>query len=257
MNWVGLNDRQVAGTIFIELKPNDWYQKLDLHSFYDRFELSSRAGVSDPSKLTAAAEHKGPVHEKAQILKPDRLKQIAICGRRVNVSHDQIAKAVHSLDLKLLPIDQVEQLKRLAPSDPERDQFHYYTEMGGDEATLVKEERWILPLCNIPRLQDRLSIMRFMATFANDSHVLDDQIQSVILACDSLMQSQQFRSFLEVIVALGNYMNNCKRPVVSGFRLKSLKVIILLLLYYNDYFLKIITINIIINSLFMPLSMFF
>ena len=225
-NWSGLNARQVTDTVFNELDPNQWYGRLDLESFYDHFEIVHAAAAKSPSLPPEDGSNpQGPVKHK-NLLKLDRLKQIAICSRKIKATPEVIAKATSTFDLKLLSIDEVETLKKLVPADTEKEIYQCYFEAGGLESELDKEEQWLYSMCPIPRLLERLNVMRFMSMFDEDSRYLDAQIDSVMLACNSLMQSKQFKNLLEIVVALGNYMNGGKRPIALGFRLKSLKVCI-------------------------------
>ena len=228
-NWTGLNCRQVTGTVFNAINPNQWYERLDLERFYDHFEVApktaSKAVSSAPNQQVASDPQspQTPVKHKS-LLKLDRLKQIAICSRKIKASADQITKATSTFDLKLLSIDEVDTLKKLVPTDAEREIFHSYFESDQPESELDKEERWLYSLCSVPRLQERLNAMRFMAMFGEDSNFLNAQMESITVACNTLMESKQFKALLEIIIALGNYMNGGKRPIALGFRLKALKV---------------------------------
>ena len=236
-NWSGLNARQVAGTVFNELDPNLWYKRLDLDNFFNNFEIAPKTA----NKVATSASAEPGNAQSAQsggkhvnLIKMDRLKQVAICSRKVKATPEQIIKATSTFDLKLLSYEEVETLKKLVPADGEREIFAAYFESEGLESELDKEERWLYGLCPILRLMERLNAMRFMYMFDEESRILATQIESIELACTTLMQSGQFKKLLEIIVALGNYMNNGKRPIALGFRLKSLKVSFH---FYLNYFI--------------------
>ena len=48
------------------------------------------------------------------------------------------------------------------------------------------------------------------------------QVQAILSASRSLVASKKLRSFLEIVLAFGNYLNSGKRGPAYGFKLQSL-----------------------------------
>ncbi|VDL84553.1 unnamed protein product [Nippostrongylus brasiliensis] len=126
--------------------------------------------------------------------------------------------AVHQMDLKTLPADKVDILSRILPNDEER---KLYAERGDDEA-LSDEDRFMAALCEIERLEHKLSVMRVMADFDESVELLEPQFTHVTAASKCAREATMFHRVLEVILAFGNYMNSGRKGSVYGFRLASL-----------------------------------
>merc|ERR1712167_390236 len=60
-----------------------------------------------------------------------------------------------------------------------------------------------------------------MGTFDGTVLEVDPDIDAVLVASESLIQSKKFRVVLEVMMAFGNYMNSARRGVTYGFKLES------------------------------------
>ncbi|KJH43612.1 hypothetical protein DICVIV_10372 [Dictyocaulus viviparus] len=126
--------------------------------------------------------------------------------------------AVHQMDLVTLSADKVDILSRILPSEEER---KLYAERGDDEC-LSDEDRFMAALCEIERLEHKLSVMRVMADFDESIALLEPQFTHVTAASKCAREATMFHRVLEVILAFGNYMNSGKKGSAYGFRLASL-----------------------------------
>lgn len=61
-----------------------------------------------------------------------------------------------------------------------------------------------------------------VTSFQRDYNDLVCKLRAVDNACQSIRKSQHFKSILEVILAVGNYMNDSSKQA-SGFRLGTLQ----------------------------------
>lgn len=77
-------------------------------------------------------------------------------------------------------------------------------------------------LCEIERLEHKLSVMRVMADFDESVELLEPQFTHVTAASKCAREATMFHRVLEVILAFGNYMNSGRKGSVYGFRLASL-----------------------------------
>ncbi|XP_017584171.1 PREDICTED: formin-like protein 3 [Corvus brachyrhynchos] len=75
-------------------------------------------------------------------------------------------------------------------------------------------------------LPQRMAIMAFLGNFAENIQMLTPQLNAIIAASASVKSSQKLKHMLEIILALGNYMNSSKRGAVYGFKLQSLDLLL-------------------------------
>ncbi|PIO72496.1 hypothetical protein TELCIR_05570 [Teladorsagia circumcincta] len=141
-----------------------------------------------------------------------------ITRRKLALEPREIMAAVHQMDLDTLSADKVDILSRILPNDEERKLF---AERGDDEG-LSDEDRFMAALCEIERLEHKLSVMRVMADFDESVALLEPQFTHVTAASKCAREATMFHRVLEVILAFGNYMNSCRKGSVYGFRLSSL-----------------------------------
>ncbi|KAJ4918914.1 hypothetical protein JOQ06_003373 [Pogonophryne albipinna] len=71
-----------------------------------------------------------------------------------------------------------------------------------------------------------MTILTFMGNFSENLQMLTPQLHAIIAASVSIKSSQKLKKILEIILALGNYMNSSKRGAVYGFKLQSLDLLL-------------------------------
>uniref|UniRef100_A0A8V0Y0E6 Formin like 2 n=1 Tax=Gallus gallus TaxID=9031 RepID=A0A8V0Y0E6_CHICK len=91
---------------------------------------------------------------------------------------------------------------------------------------LSDEDRFMMQFSKIERLMQKMTIMAFIGNFAESIQMLTPQLHAIIAASVSIKSSQKLKKILEIILALGNYMNSSKRGAVYGFKLQSLDLLL-------------------------------
>ncbi|MBN3317800.1 FMNL3 protein, partial [Atractosteus spatula] len=91
---------------------------------------------------------------------------------------------------------------------------------------LAEEDRFMLLFSKIERLTQRMSIITFVGNFQDNLSMLTPQLNAIIAASASMKSSPKLKRMLEIILALGNYMNSSKRGAVYGFKLQSLDLLL-------------------------------
>jgi dishevelled associated activator of morphogenesis len=77
-------------------------------------------------------------------------------------------------------------------------------------------------LHRIPHYEQRLRSLHYKKRFAVTVNDLSPRINNVMEASREVARSRRLRKLLELVLALGNYMNRGARGNASGFRLASL-----------------------------------
>ncbi|EYC32418.1 hypothetical protein Y032_0003g1559 [Ancylostoma ceylanicum] len=232
LNWTAMKPNQAKNTVFEDLNDEKIIEKLDFSKLEEMFKLlpaggdvtvenGNRLEVGAPSAIVGqyspGSTGSGSTR-KNTLLDTKRLQNVAITRRKLALEPRAIMTAVHQMDLNTLSADKVDILSRILPHEDER---KLYAERGADEG-LSDEDRFMAALCEIERLEHKLSVMRVMADFDESAALLEPQFTHVTAASKCAREATMFHRVLEVILAFGNYMNSGRKGSVYGFRLASL-----------------------------------
>ena len=93
---------------------------------------------------------------------------------------------------------------------------------GKDVEKLTEEDRLMRQFAAVERFGTKLQIMSFMTNFDENIKNVKPQVDTLSVASKSLRNSKKMKRILELILALGNYMNSNKKGPCYGFKLQSL-----------------------------------
>ncbi|EPY86216.1 formin-like protein [Camelus ferus] len=237
-NWTALKPNQISGTVFSELDDEkilenkaiafslliNPYQDLDLDKFEELFKTKAQGPALDLicSKNKTAQK----AASKVTLLEANRAKNLAITLRKAGRSAEEICRAIHTFDLQTLPVDFVECLMRFLPTEAEVKLLRQYERERQPLEELAAEDRFMLLFSKVERLTQRMAGMAFLGNFQDNLQMLTPQLNAIIAASASVKSSQKLKQMLEIILALGNYMNSSKRGAVYGFKLQSLDLLL-------------------------------
>ncbi|KAF2352706.1 Formin FH2 domain [Trinorchestia longiramus] len=220
---------QVRGTVFNDLDDEKLFSVIDFATFEEEFKIGANPGLllangnsSEVDSLQAFGSKRFKKPELTSLMEHTRLRNIAISRRKLELSVETVTRAVNSLDLQTLHLDNVELLQRMVPTDTEVKAYREYERNKSPLHMLTDEDQYMFHLSKIDRLATKLSIMSFLANFTDSLHCITPQIHAIITASRSVKNSAKLRRLLEVILAFGNYMNSSKRGPAYGFKLSSL-----------------------------------
>uniref|UniRef100_A0A8C4N0N8 Formin like 2 n=1 Tax=Equus asinus asinus TaxID=83772 RepID=A0A8C4N0N8_EQUAS len=223
-NWVALKPNQINGTVFNEIDDERILEDLNVDEFEEIFKTKAQGPAIDLSSSKQKITQKGS--NKVTLLEANRAKNLAITLRKAGKTADEICKAIHVFDLKTLPVDFVECLMRFLPTENEVKVLRLYERERKPLENLSDEDRFMMQFSKIERLMQKMTIMAFIGNFAESLQMLTPQLHSIIAASVSIKSSQKLKKILEIILALGNYMNSSKRGAVYGFKLQSLDLLL-------------------------------
>uniref|UniRef100_A0A2K5LLB0 Formin like 2 n=2 Tax=Cercopithecinae TaxID=9528 RepID=A0A2K5LLB0_CERAT len=223
-NWVALKPNQINGTVFNEIDDERILEDLNVDEFEEIFKTKAQGPAIDLSSSKQKIPQKGS--NKVTLLEANRAKNLAITLRKAGKTADEICKAIHVFDLKTLPVDFVECLMRFLPTENEVKVLRLYERERKPLENLSDEDRFMMQFSKIERLMQKMTIMAFIGNFAESIQMLTPQLHAIIAASVSIKSSQKLKKILEIILALGNYMNSSKRGAVYGFKLQSLDLLL-------------------------------
>ena len=82
---------------------------------------------------------------------------------------------------------------------------------GKDVEKLTEEDRLMRQFAAVERFGTKLQIMSFMTNFDENIKNVKPQVDTLSVASKSLRNSKKMKRILELILALGNYMNSNKK----------------------------------------------
>uniref|UniRef100_A0A8C8IZC2 Formin-like 3 n=1 Tax=Oncorhynchus tshawytscha TaxID=74940 RepID=A0A8C8IZC2_ONCTS len=223
-NWTALKPNQINGTVFSEIDDERVLEELDVEKFEELFKTKAQGPLVDLSGPKTKVSQKAA--NKVSLLDANRSKNLAITLRKANKSTEEICKAIQSFDLKALPVDFVECLMRFLPTEAEGKTMRQYERERRPLDALTDEDRFMLFFSKIERLTQRMNIITFVGNFSDNVNMLTPQLNAIIAASASVKSSPKLKRMLEIILALGNYMNSSKRGSVYGFKLQSLDLLL-------------------------------
>ncbi|XP_047532891.1 formin-like protein isoform X3 [Vanessa atalanta] len=226
LNWIALKPNQVRGTIFNELDEERPRRRINFAEFEEKFRIGGAGGggaalVSDDA-LASFPSKRFRRPDTVSLLEHARLRNIAISRRKLDTPVEKVIAAIHTLDLKQLPLESVEILQRMVPTEAEQKAYKEYVAEKKNINQLTEEDKFLMQLAKVERISAKLSIMSYMGNFYDNIHLITPQIHAIISGSSSVKSSQKLRNVLEIILAFGNYLNSSKRGPAYGFKLQSL-----------------------------------
>uniref|UniRef100_A0A452QLM5 Formin like 3 n=1 Tax=Ursus americanus TaxID=9643 RepID=A0A452QLM5_URSAM len=188
-NWTALKPNQISGTVFSELDDEKILETLK--------GFKTKGNGQTPSSVLLE-----PMQDLRWLL------------------------PLHRFDLQTLPVDFVECLMRFLPTEAEVKLLRQYERERQPLDELAAEDRFMLLFSKVERLTQRMAGMAFLGNFQDNLQMLTPQLNAIIAASASVKSSQKLKQMLEIILALGNYMNSSKRGAVYGFKLQSLDLLL-------------------------------
>jgi len=183
-------------------------------------------------KAAKAAEGGGEVkvkkkakEEKKMLLDTQRSNNVSIVLSRLKTLNSKtIRRCLYSLELPDdTPIEDVRSVLGLLPTSEEEKTLKAYT---GDRNLLLKAEAYFMDLMDIPRYKQRVNCLLYKMKFDEVFDEASADFEVVSRACTELLESKKFRKLLEMILALGNFMNEGpdapSNKLAEGFSLDSI-----------------------------------
>ncbi|XP_037293291.1 disheveled-associated activator of morphogenesis 1 isoform X2 [Manduca sexta] len=220
-NWNKLPDTKLHGTIWQELDDTKLYNTMDLHTIDKMFCAYQKNGV----------QNEGSVEDLRQLGQKPRTKILTVIdGRRaqnctillskLKMTDEEICRAILRMDTaEQLPIDMVEQLLKFTPSAEEAALLEEHQD---ELDSMARADRFLYEISKIPHWSQRVRTLLFKKKFAAAAAEARARAAAVLRAARELPRSRRLRALLELVLALGNYMNRGARGNASGFRLSSL-----------------------------------
>jgi len=230
-NWSKLPESKLHGTIWSGIDESKIYEIIDLKKLDSTFSAYQRQQESfvAPKKKYDSQEDvmtsAGSVKKQKELAVIDgrRAQNCTILLSKLKITNDEMKKSLLSCDQnEYLQKDMLEQLIKFIPTKEEVDLLN---EHKNDIQRMAKADRFLFEMSRIFRYEQRLHALFYKKKFHERISELQPKVEVLLKASKEILRSKKLKKILEIVLALGNYMNKGTRGNAYGFRLQSLNKI--------------------------------
>ncbi|RHY42329.1 hypothetical protein DYB26_000796 [Aphanomyces astaci] len=216
--WTPLPDAAVEGSIWLNF--DETKLGLDLGILDKEFGPDKK---TDPLMLSSSPTKTGKAisttakPKVVHLVDSKRQQNCSIALSRFRMAPKDIKAAIVALDDNVLTLERIQSLAAMVPTADEVDLVKGYE---GDVALLGETEKFFLAISDLPRLAQRLKAMESTWTFGQRFDEVKGKLKLLDQAYGDLKRSTKLLSLLQVVLAVGNYLNGgTPRGGVYGFKL--------------------------------------
>ncbi|XP_059966905.1 disheveled-associated activator of morphogenesis 2 [Mesoplodon densirostris] len=220
-NWVKLNEERVPGTIWNEIDDMQVFRILDLADFEKMFSAYQRhqkeLGSTEDIYLASRKV------KELSVIDGRRAQNCIILLSKLKLSNEEIRQAILKMDEQEdLAKDMLEQLLKFIP---EKSDIDLLEEHKHEIERMARADRFLYEMSRIDHYQQRLQALFFKKKFQERLAEAKPKVEAILLASRELIRSKRLAQMLEVVLAIGNFMNKGQRGSAYGFRVASLNKI--------------------------------
>ncbi|XP_034377413.1 disheveled-associated activator of morphogenesis 2 isoform X4 [Arvicanthis niloticus] len=220
-NWVKLNEERVSGTVWNEIDDSQVFRILDLEDFEKMFSAYQRhqkeLGSTEDIYLASRKV------KELSVIDGRRAQNCIILLSKLKLSNDEIRQAILRMDEQEdLAKDMLEQLLKFIP---EKSDIDLLEEHKHEIERMARADRFLYEMSRIDHYQQRLQALFFKKKFQERLAEAKPKVEAILLASRELTLSKRLKQMLEVVLAIGNFMNKGQRGGAYGFRVASLNKI--------------------------------
>ncbi|XP_006994462.1 disheveled-associated activator of morphogenesis 2 isoform X1 [Peromyscus maniculatus bairdii] len=193
-----------------------------------RMENASRSLVSpaSPKKELGSTEDIYLASRKVKelsVIDGRRAQNCIILLSKLKLSNEEIRQAILRMDEQEdLAKDMLEQLLKFIP---EKSDIDLLEEHKHEIERMARADRFLYEMSRIDHYQQRLQALFFKKKFQERLAEAKPKVEAILLASRELTLSKRLKQMLEVVLAIGNFMNKGQRGGAYGFRVASLNKI--------------------------------
>ncbi|KAH0518570.1 Disheveled-associated activator of morphogenesis 2 [Microtus ochrogaster] len=220
-NWVKLNEERVSGTVWNEIDDMKVFRILDLEDFEKMFSAYQRhqkeLGSTEDIYLASRKV------KELSVIDGRRAQNCIILLSKLKLSNEEIRQAILRMDEQEdLAKDMLEQLLKFIP---EKSDIDLLEEHKHEIERMARADRFLYEMSRIDHYQQRLQALFFKKKFQERLAEAKPKVEAILLASRELTLSKRLKQMLEVVLAIGNFMNKGQRGGAYGFRVASLNKI--------------------------------
>ncbi|KAJ1068549.1 hypothetical protein K5549_005245 [Capra hircus] len=212
---------RVPGTIWNEIDDMQVFRILDLEDFEKMFSAYQRhqkeLGSTEDIHLASRKV------KELSVIDGRRAQNCIILLSKLKLSNEEIRQAILKMDEQEdLAKDMLEQLLKFIP---EKSDVDLLEEHKHEIERMARADRFLYEMSRIDHYQQRLQALFFKKKFQERLAEAKPKVEAILLASRELIRSKRLARMLEVVLAIGNFMNKGQRGGAYGFRVASLNKI--------------------------------
>uniref|UniRef100_A0A8B9YI88 Dishevelled associated activator of morphogenesis 2 n=1 Tax=Bos mutus grunniens TaxID=30521 RepID=A0A8B9YI88_BOSMU len=212
---------RVPGTIWNEIDDMKVFRILDLEDFEKMFSAYQRhqkeLGSTEDIHLASRKV------KELSVIDGRRAQNCIILLSKLKLSNEEIRQAILKMDEQEdLAKDMLEQLLKFIP---EKSDVDLLEEHKHEIERMARADRFLYEMSRIDHYQQRLQALFFKKKFQERLAEAKPKVEAILLASRELIRSKRLARMLEVVLAIGNFMNKGQRGGAYGFRVASLNKI--------------------------------
>ena len=220
LNWDKISDQKVSGTVWTKLQHEKVYNKLDLDDFEKTFSAYQKQQNIDGEDQS----NRSSKHKELTVIDGRRAQNCTILLSKLKLSNEEVIKAVTDMDSREdLPKDMLEQLLKFVPTTEE---IQLLSEHSQEIDNMARADKFLFEASRVFHYESILKALYFKKKFPERLGDIRPKINAVIDSSTSMSKSPKLKQLLEIILALGNFMNRGQRGNATGFKLSSVNNII-------------------------------
>uniref|UniRef100_A0A4W4FQX8 Dishevelled associated activator of morphogenesis 1b n=1 Tax=Electrophorus electricus TaxID=8005 RepID=A0A4W4FQX8_ELEEL len=217
-NWAKLSENKLQGTVWMDLDDSKVFKSLDLEDIERTFSAYQRQQKESEDDTMTMKKVK-----ELSVIDGRRAQNCNILLSRLKLTNEEIKRAILTMDEQGdLPKDMLEQLLKFVP---EKSDVDLLEEHKHELDRMARADRFLYEMSKINHYQQRLQSLYFKKKFTERVAETKPKIEALSRASKEVLKSSNLQQLLEVVLALGNYMNKGQRGNAYGFRLSSLNKI--------------------------------
>ena len=234
LHWTCVPPFRIRGSIWSTVSPYRWQpDERELVTLFARTTATAGGtgkGVDAELDDDVAAAATPSSTRYVQILDAKTARNLDIMlGKFKHLSFAHIIDALLQGDVQRLGEDFLSILSSMVPSPEEQQRIAEAAAAGrvAPDAQLLRPELFTLQLCTrVPRVAAKTAALLTIHTFGAAVRDLHEAAEVITCACNQLCNSERFRGVLELLLALGNVLNEGSvRQRARGFTIESLGVV--------------------------------
>eukprot|EP00064_Thunnus_orientalis_P005942 superscaffoldBa00000599_g5956 len=217
-NWSKLAENKLEGTVWMEVDDAKVFKILDLEDIEKTFSAYQRQQKEAEDDTLSSKKVK-----ELSVIDGRRAQNCNILLSRLKLSNEEMKRAILTMDEQEdLPKDMLEQLLKFVP---EKSDVDLLEEHKHELDRMAKPDRFLYEMSRINHYQQRLQSLYFKKKFAERIAEIKPKVEALTKASKEVLHSRNLKQLLEVVLALGNYMNKGQRGNAYGFKVSSLNKI--------------------------------
>ncbi|KAH9489529.1 Dishevelled associated activator of morphogenesis 2 [Bulinus truncatus] len=216
-NWTKISENQITGSIWNDLNHAKMYASLDLDDFQRTFSAYQKPVTEEGEDDCRNTKSKTQV---LTVIDGRRSQNCTILLSKLKLTNEELARAIMNVDEgEDLPKDMVEQLLKFVPTAEE---IQLLSEYANEIENMARADRFLFEMSKILHYEERLKALYFKKKFQERKVDCKQKIDAVFEATKEVFRSRRFKKLLELVLALGNFMNKGQRGNALGFKVSSL-----------------------------------